>query len=63
MIEPIEGLPSGVVGFEAVGEGRGLGFYRRPRPGHRGRGRMIPGDFKLFRLADRDAAAAWATAN
>ena len=70
MLEPLADLPPGVIGFEAVGEVEGSDYTGVLVPaieaaaalGHLF-GWMIPGDFKLFPLADRDAAVAWAAAD
>ena len=61
MIEPLEGLPSGVIGFEAIGEVEASDYTGVLAPAVEAA--AIPGDFKLFPLADRPAAIAWAAAD
>jgi hypothetical protein len=47
MLEPLQGLPDGVIGFEATGEIHSDDW-------------LTPGEVKRYSLAERDAAVAWA---
>lgn len=68
MIEPLEGVPSGVLGFEAIGEVEASDHTGVLVPAVEAAVKECPirlvfaGDFELFPLADRDAATAWAAA-
>ena len=61
MIEPLEGVPSGVLGFEAIGEVEASDYTGVLVPAVEAA--AIAGDLTLFPLADRPAAIAWAGAD
>ena len=61
MIEPLEGVPSGVIGFEAIGEVEASNYTGVLVPAVEAA--ALPGDFKPFPVADRPAAIAWAAAD
>lgn len=58
MLQPLEDLPDGVIGFEAVGQVRATDYWVKHAASLVGW--MMPGEFRRFALAELPDAITWA---